>query len=72
MSHISSLCELLSVYLILCVKVQAALPASSFPISFNSIDLGNFLTKVAGTKAYYDSIFEKREGIWYSGDSNLK
>lgn len=43
------------------MKVQAAVPASSFPLSSNSIDLGNFLTKASGTKACYDSIFEKRE-----------
>lgn len=54
------------------MKVQAAVFANSFPLSSNFIGSGNFLAKAAGTKACYDNIFEKREGTWYTGDSNLK
>lgn len=33
---------------------------SCFSLFSNSIGLGNFLMKAAGTKACYDSIFEKK------------
>lgn len=63
---------LLAAFHTLDMEVQAPVPASCFCFSSNSIGLGIFLMKASGTKACYNSIFDEREGIWYTRDSNLK